>query len=81
MWKPLALSLAIICLSAPALAQANASPDAGPRMGTGCLIPIHPPSRITRPRIVTTCLTSIDGLTSLRPGLTPIKDPISPRHG
>ncbi len=43
MWKPLALSLAIICLSAPALAQANASPNADPRYGYRVPYAYYPP--------------------------------------
>jgi len=44
MWKPIALSLAIICLSAPALAQATASPNADPRYGYRVPYAYYPPA-------------------------------------
>lgn len=43
MCKPLALSLAIICLTAQALAQTNANSNADPRYGYRVPMSIYPP--------------------------------------
>ena len=44
MWKPIALSLVIASLSAPALAQTNASPGGDPRYGYRVPYPYYPPA-------------------------------------
>jgi hypothetical protein len=44
MWKPIALSLAIACLSGPVLAQANADPDQAPRYGYRVPYSYYPPA-------------------------------------
>jgi hypothetical protein len=43
MWKPIVLSLAIACLSAQALAQANSSPSADARYGYRVPYAYYPP--------------------------------------
>jgi hypothetical protein len=43
MWKPIVLSLAVACLSAPAPAQTNASPDAVSRYGYRMPYAYYPP--------------------------------------
>jgi len=42
MWKPIALSLAIVFVSAPAFAQVNADPEDGPRYGYRVPYPYPP---------------------------------------
>jgi hypothetical protein len=44
MWKPIALFLAVVCLSGPALAQANVSPDEAPRYGYRVPYYAYPPA-------------------------------------
>jgi hypothetical protein len=43
MWKPIVLSLAVACLSAPARAQINAGPDADARYGYRVPYAYYPP--------------------------------------